>query len=179
MTKQVLSPEGLEEVKKTIIIDLKERMKPHQMKELNACMERFEECEAPDIVVRKFLDILRYWRQDSCDTIRAIFREACVLHGFTKPFESDGRDRFIRPVCLDVNSGNRDDDGSETPEEEQCYRRGFSQGANQIFQMFRDRVPETKIHAFLGEIAVWRTQCVQTMNCPPGLEESVNDGVIE
>ncbi|WP_130470363.1 hypothetical protein [Candidatus Magnetaquicoccus inordinatus] len=155
---------------------LKNKLTGKRLKEFNACLQRFEECDAPEDVVLLFKEIVSYLEKNSKDTVRDIFRETCIRKGYTKPFERNGVSIFIRPACL--NSKLFSDCYSATQVEEQCYRRGFDQGANEVFRLFSNGVSANEIRLFLDEVHAWRTRCIQIMNSSPGCEESIDDGII-
>ena len=97
----------------------------------------------------------------------------CCRYGWTRIFEGDGVLRMIRPCQLGrAHHGFRIDWGSQTPAEEQVFRRSYDQGFARALEAVRAKgVAGAREEA--ASIHAWRTSPAQIRNCFPGAEAPI------
>lgn len=121
-------------------------------------------CDAPAHIVADFDDICRYRTKEPAEEL---LLSICRRHNFVAPYQREGEGVSFRPCAIGPrHPDHRDDTMSDDAEAEQCYRRGFHQGADQILHMVKEGKPLDVIAARVEAIRSWRQQPIQRRSYP-------------
>lgn len=126
-------------------------------------------CDAPPEIVADFDNLCRHWEPGDLATAEELLRDACRRSNFIAPWQVPGRAVGFRPYSLSSrHPDHRSDTHGDTPAEEQSYRRGFDQGANDVLQMLEAGQTLADVRKHLQAIHSWRVQIVQELGAAPG-----------
>lgn len=150
---------------------------------------RLSACKASKTILTDFdelIDINARLPETLQCRIEDLFEDICLRYNFTAPFESDGRQRTFRASLLDCDhpqykpdiGGNFIFSSTNTPAEEQCYRRGYSQGFAKARSMIEEKFTVSAIENKEAEIQLWRTSKIQLLGTLPGEKETTDYGVV-
>lgn len=153
----------------------------HKSKRVAAYIKLLKQVDASDELISRFQCIVEIDENiaadsDDLESLDRLLFDVCRQFNFTKPFEQDGKRRWIRPHLLPSDSENHCSDtpqweGDFDPKIEQAYRRGYDQGFKQAQIMLGQKLEPKKLIEKEKEIYKWRMSKLLLGSTPPGQSE--------
>jgi hypothetical protein len=154
----------------------------HNQSRVDGYVRMLRSMGAPEELVEQFIQIvdidngLSDALGKSQDSLDDLLLDCCKRVGFAKPFETDGKQRWIRPsLCADEPSAFDSDTPQSVenfdPKKEQAYRRGYDQGFAEAVYILQSKRNLESLKERHKKISQWRRSPLYTGSTPPGTSE--------